>query len=256
MSDFAVVIPARYASTRLPGKPLRMLAGRPLVAHVCDRARESGASDIVIATDDERIMAVAADIGAEACMTATHHPSGSDRLAEVIEKKGWPDGRIIVNLQGDEPLMPAQLIRQVAEDLASHADAEMATLAARIHTAAELFDPHVVKVVSDRHGYALYFSRAAIPWDRDAFAVTTEQLPESVAHFRHIGLYAYRAGFIRRYVAWPAATIEEMESLEQLRALWFGAHIHVAEATAVPGHGVDTEDDLRRADKILAERGH
>lgn len=255
MTAFSVVIPARYGSTRLPGKPLRPIAGRPLVAHVYDRALESGAEEIIIATDDERIADVADKIGAKAVMTASHHPSGTDRLAEVVARENWPDDRIVVNLQGDEPLMPAQLVRQVAEDLEAHGRAGVATLCARITTAAELFDPHVVKVVCDGDGYALYFSRAVIPWDREAFAVTTESLPEAAVHFRHIGLYAYRAGFIQRYVGWPAAPIEQMESLEQLRVLWYGQRIHVAEAREAPGHGVDTEADLERAAAALEGRG-
>ncbi len=251
MSAFTVVIPARYASTRLPGKPLRLLAGRPLVAHVYDRACESGADDIIIATDDERILAVAEEIGAHACLTSPDHRSGTDRLAEVAEHAGWPDDSIIINLQGDEPLMPAALIRQVADDLARHEKANMATLAAPIDSVSELFDSHVVKVVCDSQGYALYFSRAVIPWARDAFAASTKTLPDGALHQRHIGLYAYRAGFIRDYVNWPAAALEQMESLEQLRVLWHGGRIHVAEAQEIPGHGVDTEEDLLRADALL-----
>ncbi len=255
MTRFCVVIPARYGSTRLPGKPLRRLAGRPLLAHVYDRACESGADRVVIATDDTRIRELARDIGADVRMTSPDHPSGTDRLAEVVELEGWDDEQLVVNLQGDEPLMPARLVRQVAEDLEEHRQAVVATLSTRIETAAELFDPHVVKLVCDGDGYALYFSRAAIPWDREAFAVTTETLPEQAVHFRHIGLYAYRAGFIRDYVAWPPSPIETMESLEQLRVLWYGRRIHVSEAHVRPGHGVDTEADLVRVAAILEGKG-
>ncbi len=252
MTRFSVVIPARYGSTRLPGKPLRLLAGRPLLEHVHERARESGADDVVIATDDERILELAERIGACACMTSADHPSGTDRLAEIVDREGWDDDRIVVNLQGDEPLMPPRLVRQVAEDLEEHRQAVVATLSTRIETAAELFDPHVVKLVCDGDGYALYFSRAVVPWDREAFAVTTETLPETAVHYRHIGLYAYRAGFVREYVGWPPSPLETMECLEQLRVLWYGRRIHVSEAHVRPGHGVDTEADLARVEALIS----
>ncbi|MBI1194283.1 MAG: 3-deoxy-manno-octulosonate cytidylyltransferase [Gammaproteobacteria bacterium] len=254
MSGFVVVIPARYASTRLPGKPLRLLAGRPMIAHVYERALESGADEVIIATDDDRIMQAAQSLGADCQLTAPDHPSGTDRIAEVIDARGYADDRIIVNLQGDEPCMPGVLVRQVADDLAGLPDVGVATLCERIETAAELFDPHVVKVVTDATGFALYFSRAVIPWDREAFAVTTEDLPAAVEHFRHIGLYAYRAGFVREYVRWAPSPIERMEVLEQLRVLWNGYRIHVARALTHPGHGVDTEQDLDRvAAQVLSQ---
>lgn len=248
---FCVVIPARYASVRLPGKPLRDIAGRPMIQHVYQRALASGADAVIIATDDQRIADAANAFGADVALTSAHHPSGSDRLAEVVSQRGYTAEQIIVNLQGDEPLMPAALIRQVADNLANHERASVTTLCQRIHTAAELFDPHVVKVVRDECDYALYFSRAVIPWDRDAFAVTTEALPARAEHYRHIGLYAYRAGFIQDYVNWPACHLEQMESLEQLRVLWRGHRIHVAEASEAPGHGVDTEADLQRVATLL-----
>lgn len=251
MSGFVVVIPARYGSTRLPGKPLRLLAGRPMIAHVYERAMESGADEVIIATDDERIAQASEAIGADCVLTAPDHPSGTDRIAEVVDAKGYPDDRIIVNLQGDEPCMPGALVRQVAEDLIALPEIGVATLCERIKTAAELFDPHAVKVVIDAAGYALYFSRAVIPWDREAFAVTTEELPGEVQHYRHIGLYAYRAGFIREYVCWAPCPIERMEVLEQLRVLWNGKRIHVAQALTHPGHGVDTEQDLDQVAGIL-----
>jgi 3-deoxy-manno-octulosonate cytidylyltransferase (CMP-KDO synthetase) len=249
---FKVAIPARYASTRLAGKPLRTLAGRPLIQHVYDRAVESGAEEVVVATDDPRIASAAEDFGARVCLTAPEHPSGTDRLAEVARRLCWNADEIVINLQGDEPLMHPDLIRRLATDLARFVDAEIATVCTPIHTTAELFDPHVVKVVMDKDGYALYFSRAPVPWDRDAFAVTTEELPQGAQHFRHIGLYAYRAGFLERYNGLAPCYLERTESLEQLRALWNGVRIHVLHSDRPPGHGVDTEDDLQRVEQLLA----
>ena len=250
---FCVVIPARYASSRLPGKPLLDIAGKPMIQHVYERAVQSGATEVVIATDDERIRQVAADFGAMVCMTAAHHPTGTDRLAEVARLRGYTSQHIIVNLQGDEPLMPPALIRQVAANLQSHPQASAATLCERITSSTELFDPHLVKVVMDRQGYALYFSRAPIPWDRDAFGQEpgTPALPARSEHYRHIGLYAYRAEFLQDYVQWPPCIIEQTESLEQLRILWNGHTLHVAEALENPGIGVDTPDDLVRVQQLL-----
>lgn len=248
---FIVIIPARYASSRLPGKPLLLLAGKPMIQHVYERALSSGADEVIIATDDPRIRQAAEAFGASVAMTSDQHPSGSDRLAEVVARRGYSAETIIVNLQGDEPTMPAALIRQVADNLQQHSEASVSTLCERITTAADLFDPHVVKVITDRDGLALTFSRAAIPWDRDAFSVTTEELPQRSEHYRHIGLYAYRAGFITEYVQWPPCALEQMESLEQLRVLWRGHRIHVAVALESPGHGVDTETDLQRVEQLL-----
>lgn len=248
---FKVVIPARFASTRLPGKPLLEIAGKPLLQHVYQRALESGAEQIVIATDDERIQGACGRFGAEVCMTSPVHPSGTDRIAEVLDKMGWADETVIVNLQGDEPLMLPELIRQVAGDLLEHPQAGIATLCTPIHTAADLLDPHVVKVVMDAAGYALYFSRAAIPWDREAFSITTEMLPDNSQHYRHIGLYAYHAGYIRAYNQLGSCYIEKTESLEQLRALWHGVRIHVSITQEPPGHGVDTPKDLEKVREIL-----
>ena len=247
--QFRVAIPARYASTRLPGKPLRLLAGRPLIEHVYRQALASGALEVVIATDDARIREVAEGFGAMACMTSPAHPSGTDRLAEVADRLGWPDDAIVVNVQSDEPGMPPALIRQVAMGLATHPDAGIATACARLHELAELFDPNAVKVVRDARDYALYFSRAPIPWHRDAFgtgAAMPAELPAGGAWFRHIGLYAYRAAVLRRYPQLPLAPAEQAEALEQLRALWHGIRIHVIEAVATPPPGVDTEADLAR----------
>jgi len=250
---FIVIIPARYASSRLPGKPLLALAGKPMVQHVYERAQASGADEIIIATDDKRIQTACSAFGAEVIMTSPNHPSGTDRLAEVVKKINCNDDQIIVNLQGDEPLMPATLVHQVATNLYQHESVGIATLCEAITSATDLFDPNIVKVVFDKNGYALYFSRAVIPWDRDAFSNSTIDLPSDVEHYRHIGLYAYRAGFIKQYVEWPPCQYEKTESLEQLRALWNGAKIHVALAEESPGHGIDTEQDLQRVEKHIAE---
>lgn len=250
--SFRVLIPARYASTRLPGKPLLDIGGKPMLQLVYEQALASGAASVVIATDDARIEAAARSFGAEVCMTAPEHSSGSERLAEAAQRLGYGDEEIVVNLQGDEPLMPPELLRQVADNLAVHGHAAVATLCTRIHTAAELFDPHAVKVVMDREGMALYFSRAVIPWDRDAFAVTTEELPAQALHYRHLGLYAYRVGFLKRYVTLEPCALEQMEVLEQLRVLWHGARIHVAEAAVLPAPGVDTPEDLERVRRVIA----
>ena len=242
---FSVIIPARYGSSRLPGKPLLDINGKPMVAHVWERARESGAERVLVATDDERIREAVTALGAEVCMTRADHTSGTDRLAEVAEQLQLDADEIVVNLQGDEPQMPAELIRQVATDMDNHPDASVTTLYQPITAQRDLFDPNAVKVVIDEAGYALYFSRAPIPWDRDNF--TDNQQGQPTRHYRHIGLYAYRAGFLHRYTQWPASPLEQIESLEQLRVLWKGEKIHLSEALQDPGHGVDTAEDLARA---------
>jgi len=249
---FHIAIPARFGSSRLPGKPLLELAGKPMIQHVYERALESNVGEVVVATDDERVRLAAEDFGAEVCMTATTHRSGSDRLAEVAEQRGWDDDDIVVNLQGDEPLTPASVLKQVADDLASRPEASIATLCTPIHSATQLFDPHVVKVARDAKGYALYFSRAAIPWERDAFDV--EAHPEVKACYRHIGLYAYRVGFLRRFTELEPCTLEMLEQLEQLRALYHGEKIYVGEALEVPGHGVDTPEDAKTVEALLLAR--
>ena len=253
-ADFAVVIPARYGSTRLPGKPLVEIAGKPLILHVLDRARASAADAVLVATDDERIARVCRDAGAEAVMTGGAHGSGSDRIAEVIDARGWDGERIVVNLQGDEPCMPPALIDQVARALVDRPELGVATLAAPLADAAALFDPHVVKVITDTAGQALYFSRAPIPWHRDEFRGKRSALPPGVPFLRHIGLYAYRAAVLRRFVAWPPAPLELAESLEQLRLLWHGERIHVSVACAEPGPAVDTADDVRAVQLYLDTR--
>ncbi len=249
--DFKVVIPARFASTRLPGKPLVEIAGKPMIHHVMERAAESKAQEVVVATDDHRIAEAVERVGGEVCMTGSDHTSGSDRIAEVVETLGWADETIVVNLQGDEPLMPATLIDQVAVDMASHTVAGITTLASPIIHKETLFDPHVVKVVTDSEGYALYFSRAPIPWHRDEFIEGDRPLPEGGQFLRHIGLYAYRAGYLEQFVRWPPAPLEVAESLEQLRVLWHGGKIHVSQAGQEPGHGVDTRDDVQRVERLL-----
>jgi len=246
---FKVVIPARYASTRLPGKPLRLIGDRPMLQHVFELAQGSGAVTVVVATDDQRIEAAAHGFAARVCMTSKAHTSGTERLGEVVKRMGWVDDEIIVNVQGDEPLLPEVLISQVARDLAGHPDAVMATLAHALSGATEADDPNIVKVVRDRNGYALYFSRAAIPFRRDSDAFDASGL------LKHIGLYAYRAGFLRDYVMLDPAPIEQAEKLEQLRVLWHGMKIHVDLAMQLPGPGVDTEADLRSVEALLRTAG-
>lgn len=238
---FTVIIPARYASTRLPGKPLADIHGKPMVIRVMEQAIKSGASRVIVATDHPDVANAVIEAGGEACMTNPNHQSGTERLAEVIDTYGFADDEIIVNVQGDEPLIPPEIISQVAHNLQG-SKAQMGTLAVPIHDAYEAFNPNAVKVVTDHEGYALYFSRATIPWDRDRFATTQNTIGD---HFlRHIGIYAYRAGFIRRYITWQASPLEKIEMLEQLRVLWYGEKIHVAVAEKAPGAGVDTPEDL------------
>lgn len=249
--DFVVVIPARYASTRLPGKPLQDIAGKPMIRHVWEQARKSAASRVVVATDDARIVEACQAFGAEVLLTAASHNSGTDRLAEVATLLGLADDAIVVNVQGDEPLIPPAIIDQVAVNLAAHPEAGIATLAEPIQEAAQLFNPNVVKVVSDASGLALTFSRAPLPWARDAFAATRDVLPAGVPFRRHIGIYAYRAGFLHDFVAWGPCWLEDGECLEQLRALWHGVRIHVADALEAPPAGVDTVEDLQRVRQLL-----
>lgn len=249
---FKVVIPARYASSRLPGKPLRELAGRPMLQHVYERAVESGADEVVIATDDTRIEAAARGFPATVCMTSDRHTSGTERIAEVVATRGWEPDTIIVNLQGDEPLMPPALVKQVALDLAAHDDASITTLACPLETTANEADPHVVKVVLDRSGYALYFSRAPVPWHRDP-PETGTGMDGISPMLHHVGLYAYRAKFLQRFSDLEPSPLEVFEKLEQLRALWHGFRIHVGITTEVPAPGVDTAEDLARVAQLLSE---
>lgn len=254
--SFKVVIPARYAAQRLPGKPLLDVAGRPLVVRVWERAMESGADEVLVAADDERIVEAVERAGGRAVLTSPAHASGTDRLAEVARERAWSDETIVVNLQGDEPLVSPGVLGELATALASHERAGIATAATPIRDVGSLFAPSVVKVVLDREGYALYFSRAPIPWVRDTFAwgATPDALPDAAPFLRHLGLYAYRASTLRALAAMPQAAIERSESLEQLRALAAGIAIHVTVLQEAPPPGVDTEEDLARVRAVFAER--
>ena len=247
---FKVVIPARYASERLPGKPLRLLAGRPMIRHVYDRAVESGAEEVLVATDDERIAAACAGFAATAVMTGTSHVSGTERVAEVCALRGWGDDAVVVNVQGDEPLMPPAAIRQVA-DLLREPGAELATLAAPLDGIDDLMNPNVVKVVADAADVAMYFSRAPIPWVRDGATAGLSSQTRWQDARRHIGLYAYRVSALARLSSEPECALERLERLEQLRALWCGLAIRVADAVERPGPGVDTPHDLERVEALL-----
>lgn len=258
--SFTVVIPARFASTRLPGKPLLDINGQPMVVHVYQQACKSAASRVIVATDDTRIADAVANSGAEVCMTSAEHPSGTDRLQEVATLCGFAEEEIIVNVQGDEPLIPPSVINQVADNLAHNQQAGIATLCERMQRLEEVFNPNAVKVVFDQQGYALYFSRAPIPWDRDAYTELKEMLanlkdaaPDS-AYYRHIGIYAYRVGFLHDYVQWPVSRLEHTEKLEQLRAMDNGVRIHVAPACELIPAGVDTEADLQKVRQIIQAR--
>jgi len=252
IQDFKVVIPARFASTRLPGKPLLDIGGKPMVIRVAEQATQSGAQQIIIATDHPPIISVAQDHGFQACMTRADHVSGTDRIAEVSAQQGWSDDTIVVNVQGDEPLIPPDLIRSVAQHLRDHTDCAIATACHLIHDEALMRNPNVVKVVLDRNGNALYFSRAPIPWPRDAFG-QNQPLPQGVSVLRHVGIYAYRASFLRAYGQLTPAPIEQVESLEQLRALYHGYKIGVTKTDQAPPSGVDTEQDLQVARRLFTE---
>jgi len=252
---FRVVIPARYASTRLPGKALLPIAGRPMLQWVYERARASGAREVLIATDDPRIVRAAHAFGAEAILTAPEHRSGSDRIAEVVRVRRWADADVVVNVQGDEPLIPAPLIDQVAALLAAHADAAIGTLATPVESAQELLDPNVVKVVTDTVGRALYFSRAPIPWNRDGAVTGLASQSDYRGARRHCGIYAYRVAALLRLTALGSGALEEREKLEQLRALEHGLAIYVAEALQPPGPDVNTVADLERVSALVARAG-
>lgn len=250
---FKVVIPARFASTRLPGKPLLDIAGQPMIAHVCARASEAGADDIIVATDDERILSAVKELGFNAVMTRVDHQSGTERIAEVAAQCAWPADTVVVNLQGDEPLIPPDYIRDVATALAGQQQAGIATLAAAIHDPEEIFNPNAVKVVLDKNGYALYFSRAPIPWERASFTQSGGIPTGNMPYLRHIGMYAYTVGFLERYCLWPASVLETVESLEQLRILWQGEAVRVQVVAKTPPAGVDTVEDLERVRELLAK---
>lgn len=252
-TGFKVVIPARFASTRLPGKPLLDIAGKPMIVHVCERALEAQSEQVVVATDDQRIFDTVSGLGIQVVMTDPEHHSGTERIAEVARVLGWQDTEIVVNLQGDEPLIPAEYIRDVAEALAGQQQAGIATLAAKILDADEIFNPNAVKVVLDKSGYALYFSRAPIPWNRADFPEHHVLGDDGHPHYRHIGMYAYTVGFLHRYCSWNASPLESVESLEQLRILWHGEKVLVKVVEQTPEAGVDTEEDLWRVALSLGQ---
>ncbi len=265
---FRVVIPARYASSRLPGKPLADIGGRPMVLRVLERALQAGAESVVVATDDVRVQQAVEAAGYQALMTSPDHQSGTERLVEVAEALRWPDDTLVVNVQGDEPLIDPELIREAARQLVLHDDAVMATLAHPIHDHADFINPNVVKVLADEAGYAMYFSRAPIPWPRDAFAAydptgatahrgvapsgVQAVMPHELGALRHIGLYAYRAGFLRTYAGLPSSPLERHEMLEQLRVLWHGHRISLGITPTLPSPGVDTPEDLERVREVFA----
>ncbi|MEF1291327.1 3-deoxy-manno-octulosonate cytidylyltransferase [Vibrio sp. M260118] len=249
--SFTVVIPARYQSTRLPGKPLADIGGKPMIQWVYEQAVQAGADNVIVATDDVRVEQAVEAFGGQVCMTSQDHESGTERLAEVVEKMAIADDHIIVNVQGDEPLVPPAIIAQVAENLANSV-APMSTLAVEISDEAEVFNPNAVKVLTDKNGYAMYFSRATIPWDRDHFANDAKEIKQPL--MRHIGIYAYRAGFINTYINWQPTVLEKIECLEQLRVLWYGEKIHVEVAKEAPAAGVDTPEDLEGVRSIIANK--
>lgn len=244
--SYTIIIPARYASTRLPGKALLDIAGKTMIQRVFEQATQCKANRVVIATDDQRIVDTVQAFGGEVCLTASTHESGTERLAEVVDKLSLDDNEIIVNIQGDEPLIPPCIVDQVAELLENDLEVPMATLAGDFISSGQIQDPNVVKVVCDHYGRALYFSRAPIPysrngeWPRDAF-------------LKHIGIYSYRAGFIHKYISMQPSPIEQYEKLEQLRVLWYGYKINVAKALADPGYGVDTQEDIEKVREIIKQ---
>ena len=259
--EFTVIIPARYASSRLPGKPLLDIAGKTMLQRVYEQAGQSKANRIVIATDDERIVQAAKSFNAEVVMTSDQHPSGTDRLEEVVSILGLSKSEqdIVINVQGDEPLIPPELIDQVANNLTQHSNAGIATLCEQIDTVEQVFNPNVVKVVFDHHGFANYFSRAPIPYARQTFKkfsgdhdILNSTLPEGAHYYRHIGIYAYRVGFLKDYVTWAPSMVEKVECLEQLRALSNGVAIHVDIASSTMPAGVDTQEDLERLRALLS----
>lgn len=249
IKNTVLVIPARFGSTRLPGKPLRLIAGKSMIQHVYERAIKSNFKTIIIATDHKKIESCCLDFGATVCMTSPEHETGSDRLAEVVERYNWSEDTIVVNLQGDEPLTPVKNLYQVADNLANNPEASIATLATPILKRKEIINPNIVKVVMDKKGMALYFSRASIPFQRDE-----DESLNNRQVLRHIGIYAYRAGYLKAFSSMESCSLEGLERLEQLRAMWHGARIHVDIATEIAGHGVDTEEDLLAVEKIILEQ--
>jgi len=249
--SFTVIIPARHASSRFPGKPLVDIAGKPMVVQVAERAKKSGAREVLIATDHPEIMSAAGRFGFTAVMTRRDHASGTDRLAEVVAKRRYPAQHIVVNVQGDEPLIEPALIRAVATNLARHRDAQIATACTPLSDVRDLVNPNVVKVVLDHAGYALYFSRAPVPFARDAYAGGIRAIPRGLPVYRHLGIYAYRCAFLRRFTRLKPAALERFEALEQLRALAHGFRISVAVTRQAPHAGIDTPHDLKRVRRLL-----
>ena len=254
-ASFRIIIPARYASTRLPAKPLADIGGKPMIVRVLERVQGAGALETWVATDHTGVRDAVAAAGGAVVMTRADHPSGTDRLAEVAAQRGWADDDIVVNVQGDEPLIDPAIVTAVAEALAHDAEAAIATAAHAIHDPAEAFNPNVVKVVCDGAGRAQYFSRAPIPWARDAWAEGARALPAGLPVLRHVGLYAYRVGFLRRYASLTPSPLEHWEALEQLRAMWHGYRIRVLELERAPAAGVDTPQDLERVRALFAAGG-
>jgi len=252
---FRIVIPARYASTRLPAKPLADIGGKPMIVRVLERVRAAGALETWVATDHEAVREAVEAAGGRVVMTRSDHPSGTDRLAEVAASLGWGDDDIVVNVQGDEPLIDPAIVTAAALALAEDTEAAISTAAHALADAGEAFNPNVVKVVCDRAGRALYFSRAPIPWARDAWAAARDTVPGGLPMLRHVGLYAYRAGFLHRYAALEPSPLEQWEALEQLRALWHGFRIRVVELAEAPAAGVDTAEDLERVRRLHAAQG-
>lgn len=251
MSDYKIVIPARYGSSRLPGKPLIELVGKPMVQHVYERALEAGASEVLVATDDERIQKVVEGFAGQVVMTSPEHENGTERIAEVASLKGWEKDTVIVNLQGDEPLIPKSLIELTAKGLIDHPDAGMSSVCTPISSTEDVFNPNVVKVVLNQRQFAMYFSRATIPWDRDLYKQGTDQVSQQMPVYRHIGMYGYRVSFLQQYQTMSACPLETTESLEQLRALWYGVGIHMSVIEEAPGHGIDTPEDVTRVEQLL-----
>ena len=250
--NFVAVIPARFASTRLPGKALADLAGKPMVVRVADQVRAAGAREVIVATDDQRIAGEVARHGHVAIMTRADHATGTDRIAEVAAQRGWADEQEVVNVQGDEPRIAPELVQETARSLLDDASAMMSTACHPITHAEQMWDPNIVKVVIDGAGHALYFSRAPIPWARDAFAVNAKHIPRQLPVYRHIGIYAYRSGFLKVYPGLPAPALETAEALEQLRALWHGYRIAVTITHLSPAPGVDTPADLQAMRRLYA----
>jgi 3-deoxy-manno-octulosonate cytidylyltransferase (CMP-KDO synthetase) len=245
-----IIIPARYASTRLPGKLLLPISGKPLIQHVYEQAARTQL-EVIVAADDSRVAEAVKRFGGRVCMTSPQHQSGTERIAEVVTQLKYSDDDIVINLQGDEPLMPPAVILQLVDNLARQKQVSMATSCVAITSKEELFNPNVSKVVLDHAGFALYFSRAPIPWYRDGFNLAEKKMPAEFTYYRHLGIYAYRVAFLKRYVTWPASPLEEIESLEQLRVLWQGEKIYVGVTTESVGYGVDIKEDYLKVKAAL-----